>query len=130
MAWVVLIRGHLGMINITGVDLVKFAQKAYSLSVPQGMGFIHYTSDPLTDDEARGLIKDEGTCNRVVLDMDYVKGRACKITVFRTNGRLLINDSWYDHTDWAFEGLLESFGFDLKSKAKHGLSCGCVDCGK
>jgi hypothetical protein len=33
------------MIDITGVDLVKFAQKVYALSVPRGLGFLHHTFD-------------------------------------------------------------------------------------
>jgi hypothetical protein len=29
-------------IDITGVDMVEFVKKVYELSLPQGMGFLHY----------------------------------------------------------------------------------------
>ena len=32
-------------IDLTGVDLVALAKKAYELSVPQRMGFLHYTAN-------------------------------------------------------------------------------------
>jgi len=114
------------MIDITGVDLVKFAQKVYELSVPQGMGFLHYTSEPLSEEEAKSLVQDN---DRSVLDMDYIRGRACKMHVRKENGKLLIGDSWYDHTERIYDELLNSF--DIKrpvSIQEHGCACNCIDC--
>ena len=106
------------MIDVTGVDLVKFAQKVYELSVPQGLGFLHFTPKPLSDEEAKELI-----CNGE-LDMDYVHGRACKMNV-RDNK---INDAWYDHTDDQLKELLDAFGIKAKTAAAHGYACNCTKC--
>lgn len=93
------------LIDVTGVDLIKFAQKVYDLSQPQGLGLLHYTKDPLTAEEAKAYIHEgEGW---TALMMDYVKGRACKMTVFRKEGKLWIRGDWYDHSDWALEELLK-----------------------
>lgn len=59
------------MIDITDVNMVEFVKKVYDLSRPQGMGMMHFTPVPLTDEEAKSLINDDGTVN-----MDYVRGRA------------------------------------------------------
>lgn len=100
------------MIEITGVDLVKFAQKVYDLSVAQGMGFLHYTKDPLTEEEAKQYIwEDDGF---MVLQMDYVKGRSCKMGVWRENSRLYIRRNWYDHTDYQLKELLKTFNLHDK----------------
>lgn len=123
------------MIDITGVDLVKFAQKVYELSSPQGMGFLHYTPEPLSEEEAKQLVGHPvehpdklGMSDSVVLDMDYVRGRACKMTVWKEEGRLVINDNWYDHTDRILDMLLKEFGFSRKIEQEHGCACGCIDC--
>lgn len=114
-----------GMIEITGVDLVKFAQKAYELSVPQGLGFMHFTPRPLDESEAKEMICMEGRCP---LSMDYVHGRACKLTVFKEDNKLFVPPSWYDHTDEQFRNLLEAFGIKLEKAGEHGCACNCVKC--
>lgn len=90
------------MIDITGVNLVEFVKKAYELSRPQGMGYLHFTQDPLSDDEANYIISKSQN-ERFAVDMDYVKGRAVKMGVRRTivddSVRLEIRDKWYDHTE-------------------------------
>ena len=84
------------MIEVTGCDLVELAKAAYDLSVPQGLGFLHFEEGGLSDDEAKSLIKEDSLSP---LSLDYVKGRACKLTVFKDNDRLYINDKWFDHTE-------------------------------
>ena len=117
------------MIDITGINLIEFAKKVYELSVPQGLGFLHFTSKPLTDEEAEQLVnvfKDDKT---LALDMDYVKGRACKMHVRRENGKLTISDTWYDHTDRIYHQLLSHFNIVQESTNKeHGCACNCIDC--
>lgn len=113
------------VIDITGVDLVVFAKKVYDLSSPQGMGVLHYTPDPLTDDEAKQLVAENSDRP---LSMDYVKGCTCKMVVWRNADRLGIRDTWYDHTDRVFKQLLESFGIKPPSEVEHGIACGCMDC--
>lgn len=38
--------------------------------------------------------------------MDYVRGRACKFTIFRESGKLFINKNWFDHSEYDLEKLL------------------------
>jgi len=114
------------MIEITGIDLVKFAQAVYELSQPQGMGILHYTPEPLTAEEAKQLMRDD---DRSPLGMDYVKGRACKMHIRRENGKLFISDTWYDHTDRVYDELLGRFGIKRPiAESEHGCACNCIDC--
>jgi hypothetical protein len=114
------------MIDVTGVDLVSLAQKVYELSLPQGLGLFHFTPKPLSEVEeiVDACINDK----RCALFMDYVHGRACKFTVFRKDGKLIINNSWYDHTDSQFNKLIETFGFKAEKLAEHGCACNCFEC--
>lgn len=115
------------MIDITGIDLVKFAQKVYELSSPQGLGFFHFTSSPLSEEEAKELL-DINPGSRCPLSMDYVHGRACKMTVHAKEGKLLINDAWYDPTDDQLKKLLAAFNIQMGSLKEHGIACNCVEC--
>jgi len=111
------------MIICTDVDLVKLAQEAYRLSVPQGYGFMHFTTNPLSEDMARQLIHEDGYS---ALEMDYVDGRACKLGVLRhEDGSLTMKDTWYDHTDQQYKELLESVGLEVPEAQEHGPSCEC-----
>lgn len=94
-------------IDITGCDLRKFVAKVYDLSRPQGLGFLHFTREPLTDAEIDLLIWPGES---YLVRMDYVKGRSCKMTVFNREGRLTIYDSWYDHSDEQLNELLAHVG--------------------
>ena len=116
------------MIDVTNVDMVKFVKKVYDLSRPQGLGMMHYTPKPLTDDEAKQFIQDDGT-----VDMDYVGGRACKMHVFNRDGVLSVHDSWYDHSDTQFSELLAHVGLGKDAPSDgdapdHGCACNCDDC--
>ena len=117
------------MIDITGIDLVKFVQKVFELSIPQGLGFFHFTPNPLTEEEARGIV-DRASRNTgsVKLDMDYISGRACKMVVWEKNGKLTIQDTWYDHTDNQLKQLLAEFNIVSNVSGKHGLACNCIEC--
>lgn len=94
-------------IEITGTDLTRFIQEAYDLSRPRGMGFIHATPGPLPAEEAASFIRPEGS---VAVSLDYVRGRACKMTVWRRGDRLFIHDTWFDHSDTALAELLRRTG--------------------
>lgn len=95
------------MIDITGANLVEVAKAAYDLSVPQGMEFLHAIDGPMSNEHAASLIKD----GRLALQMDYVNGRACKLTVFRYEGKLLIRNNWFDHSEDDLIELLDRIGF-------------------
>ena len=76
--------------------LVPFIKKVYDLSHPQGLGFIHYTNEPLSDADAAALIQP----TEIAVSMDYIRGRACKMFVFRdyNTGTLHFELPWFDHT--------------------------------
>jgi hypothetical protein len=116
------------MIDITDVDKVKFVQKVYDLSKPQGMGMMHFVAGPLSEEDAKMYIDADGH-----VSMDYVSGRACKMHTRIEDGRIVISDRWYDHSDTQFEELLEHIGLgkDVPSGGSapaHGPSCNCNDC--
>jgi hypothetical protein len=116
------------MIDVTGIDLVELAKEAYRLSVPQGLGLLHFTPEPLSNEEARSLVRPD---DPYPLDMDYCKGRSIKLHVRKErNGRLTLDDSWYDHTDDQYRRLLNSVGIVTPDLAPqfHGHSCNCKDC--
>ena len=98
------------MIEITGCSLTDVVQAAYDLSRPQGLGFLHYTPEPLSGEEALQYVDDTSPCP---VCLDYVKGRACKLTVHKDDGRLFIREPWYDHTDAQLAELLKRIGADV-----------------
>ena len=91
-------------LDITGVDLGELVRGAYDLSIPQGLGYLHYTPGSLTNDEVDDILT---ACHvgykHLAVVMDYVKGRACKMNVFKGEGeeagRLYIRKGWFNHTD-------------------------------
>lgn len=97
-------------IDILNVDLLQFVKEVYALSHPQGMGHFHFQLGPLADEEAKAIINSrEG--NGIAVSMDYVRGRACKMTVWRAaDGTLSIRDEWYDHTATDLAELLRRCG--------------------
>lgn len=106
------------LIDITDVDLRDFVRQVYELSVPIGLGFVHYRPDPLTEKEVDDLLsmcaskQDEPW----ELYMDYIHGRACKMIVWRhSDGRLYIRKRWDDHTQKDFEKLLTRCGVEYAS---------------
>lgn len=100
------------MIDITGTDLVKLAQEAYARSHPQGLGFMHARDGGLSQEDAQQLVNRERADGHVALDMDYVHGRAVKLTVFREreSGKLFIGQRWYDHSQDQLRDLLKAIG--------------------
>lgn len=96
------------MIDITELDLRKFIAKAYDLSVPFGMGMLHFQPGPLPEEMIDRILaaSDEGA--RIAVSMDYVMGRAVKMTVFRDGDRLFIRNDWFDHSPVHLERLLDA----------------------
>lgn len=95
------------MIDITGVNLVKFVQEVYNLSKPQGMGFMHFTPEPLSDSDAARVIDESKNDTFIELSLDYVNGRSCKMTIFKDGDKRFIRDAWYDHGPSLLKELLE-----------------------
>ena len=96
-----------GNIQISKNAIPELVRKAYDLSIPVGLGFLHAKTGSLTDEQVNSLINyDEKLC---VVDMDYVLGRCCKFRVLRDktdSTKFYIRDSWYDHSSSDFEKLL------------------------
>lgn len=89
-------------LEITGCDLYQLIRKAYELSQPQGLGFLHFRKDHvLSDDEIKPFIHHD--TDNLAVYIDYLHGRAVKLTVYRHNygegDRLFLDNTWYDHTE-------------------------------
>ncbi len=123
-------------INITGVNLIEFVKEVYRLSVPAGLGWLHFTEGELTDEEAKEILDVWKNDKQFALDMDYIKGRACKMTASRKDRggkEIFIRSPWHDHTDIQLEKLLKAIWSEdrpfpeLKAE-EHGIGCNCVHC--
>ena len=125
-------------VEITGVDMKKFVKKVYDLSQPQGLGMLHFTPEPMSDELAEQIVgigdhNDMGfpshKTDGIALRMDYVGGRACKMTVHQKEGKLFIPKAWYDHTDSQLKKLLEHCGINEATiGGEHGCACNCNSC--
>lgn len=84
---------------------------AYELSVPQGMGFMHFNPGPLDADTVSAIVA-QTTSFGCRLSMDYVRGRAVKLSVLvAADGRLYIGaDRWYDHSPEQLAELAKRLG--------------------
>ena len=119
-------------LDVTFVDPIKFIKKVYDLSISQGLGFLHFEEGGLTNLEAQKILDIWEKDKQFYLSMDYIKGRACKMIVFREGNKLFIRVPWYDHTDRQLKILLKSVWPKNKQLPKlegeHGVSCNCIDC--
>lgn len=108
----------LGMIKITGCDLEALVKKAYQLSRPQGLGWIDKSQDKkeLTDNEVSNILSAPHE-DWVPVQIDYLHGKAVKLTVFRFDDQLYVENYWHDHSDQDFLALLSSIG--IPEKAVH-----------
>lgn len=96
------------MIDITYADLRTVIRTAYELSRPQGMGFLHFKDEPLSEQEIDAILASGNPLYPV--SMDYVNGRSCKFSVVVRDGLRLIGDRWYDHSESQLDQLLKTIG--------------------
>jgi len=115
-------------IDITGVNLIELAKKVYELSLPQGLGFLHFQEGGLSNMEAENIVELYKDDFNLALGMDYINGRACKFNVWKKDGKLYINNSWYDHTDNQLQQLLAHFNIKIKITREHNIACNCIKC--
>jgi hypothetical protein len=59
-------------ILLAGLNKADVLAALYNASKPQGMGFMHYDPNPMTREEAEGLLKQ-------TTYFDYLKGRVMKV---------------------------------------------------
>lgn len=62
------------MIDISGLNRADVLRTLYDAAQPQGLGVLHFTSEPMTAGEASALLKDGNY-------FDYLKGRVMKIRI-------------------------------------------------
>ena len=60
------------MISIEGLDKAKVLAALYNAARPQGLGFLQYDEKPMTEEEARELLRGQTY-------FDYLKGRVMKV---------------------------------------------------
>ena len=63
-----------GVVDISNKDKAEVLVELYNNSHPQGLGFLQYSSSPMTIDEARELLKRQTY-------FDYLAGRVMKISL-------------------------------------------------
>lgn len=100
-------------IDLTGVDPTLMLKAAYDLSRPQGMGFIHFKPEPLTDQECEAILARGH--DHLVFSTDYVNGRAMKLALYRDGDKQYMKKSWYDHSSYDFAELLNRLGFGVEA---------------
>jgi hypothetical protein len=66
-------------IDISGIEKYKVIQALYNASQPLGMGFIHYTPEPLSDEEAQEEV--EAHTYKGQISFDYLRGRVIKCEI-------------------------------------------------
>lgn len=123
-------------INITVINLIEFVKEVYRLSVPAGLGWLHFIEGELTDEGAKEILDMWKNDKQFALDMDYIRGRACKMTVFRKDREgkeIFIRSPWHDHTDIQLKKLLkavwpEDKPFPELKTEEHGIGCNCMHC--
>lgn len=108
---------RVGLVHFRAEALPKVIAKAYELSQPQGMGYLHYQEGPIPAAELAKHIERaaENLDNTELpylqgLSFDYVLGRAVKLYIGynpESGNYFLDMDRWYDHSDEALAALLE-----------------------
>ena len=103
-----------GMIQVPIQKVNDLIHEVYRSSVPVGYGHLHYEEGDLSDNHRIALHKkfmesyqeagvrkwDSDTVTRHVMTMDYIKGRCCKMYIYRDKkGNVYIRERWGDH-DW------------------------------
>ena len=61
-------------ISIKGIDKAAILIALYNVARPLGMGFLHYTPEPMELDEANEIVKK-------YTYFDYLKGRVMKVEI-------------------------------------------------
>lgn len=120
----------IGMIDVTDVPLGALVRAAYSPSRAQGLGHFAFQAGDLSDEDVSEIIERGKSDPMCAIGMDYVHGRSVKFHVRRINGRLYINNSWYDHTDSELRSLLKAVGLssDLIDSARAEKSAYDAEC--
>jgi len=102
-------------IDLGAVNSVDIIREMHRLSPAQGLGFLHESSEPLTDAEIALWV--EQLAQNGETHLDYVRGRSVKASIHIHEGHYFIRQGpWYDHSDKQFRELLARFGVTLPAK--------------
>lgn len=86
-------------IDLTGINLVRLLRVAYDLSIPLGMGNIHFRPGPLPIDEAHEVVRRQSDLlPDMVLTVDYLHGRSIKLHVRKEH--IDGAERWWMYNDW------------------------------
>ena len=66
------------MIDISGLDKKKVLMALYDAAKPQGLGFLHFSVEPMTEEDAATLLGKDTY-------FDYVNGRVMKVDLTYDN---------------------------------------------
>ena len=96
------------MIDISNVNLVKFAQDAYELTPISGKAAMLkvVNSNTLSQKVAENLVLEYKDDPNIALQMGKIKNRDCRITVYRDGSSLFIESNWMGHTAEELRDLL------------------------
>lgn len=101
-------------ILVSRKNLPTVIAKAFDLSQPQGMGYLHYQPGPIPADTLRRILDNSDNATMPYLrgvSLDYVEGRAVKLHIpyseEDSTHYLEERPHWYDHSDRAWRELVE-----------------------
>lgn len=88
------------MVSIKGLNKAQVLAALYNGSKPQAFGFIHYTPQPMTEQEAAATIVNQG------FSFDYLNGRVMKIDISNDD----VHTQGYDQDNGtgAVEGIINA----------------------
>lgn len=90
--------------DISHLSKAKVLAALYNNARPLGMGFLHYTRDPMTEDEAAELLKEYDY-------FDYLKGRVMKVRLRGDNLDTRLYNR--DNGDGAAEAVIQKLAAEL-----------------
>jgi len=99
-------------IDVSAADIKLLIKKAYELSLPLGLGMLHFRSGELDEETVELLVsRPRGPVRGVSrIHMDHIHGRAVKMTIYIKDDKKYIAASWHDHSPTELELLLREIG--------------------
>lgn len=73
-------------VSTDGLDKAAVLAALYNASHPQGMGFLQYSADAMTAEEAQTIIDNRLSSTYPNVYFDYLKGRVLKVDLSESNG--------------------------------------------
>lgn len=79
------------IVDTRGIEPWRVFKALYNGASPQGVGFLHFTPEPMTEEEAKAIVGGADTGDypggrRSPMYFDYVKGRVMKVNLKNPDG--------------------------------------------